>query len=389
MRYFAGFGSPTVGVRAVWTRIVYGLCVVIFIAQSAYDASMFAHAVDLRHLRFVYFLLEVALTAPTIPVLICGILAAKGTQGADAQRVRAVVAAYTVLWVPWLLAGPFAPLVGPRADVLLWHAHNSVHALVPVILGYAALRRRLFDVGFVLNRAAIFTIISALVVGAFVVLEWALGKWFENAGRAAGLELNAALALVLGLSLRFVHTRVDSFVDTVFFRKRHEDGRALLRFAHEAAFVTQRDLLLIRTRDVIETHLGVESAAVVPLGELDLNDPAVLAMRTWREPVELARFSSSLRGEYAFPMVAHGELQGAIVCGEKQNGEAYAPDEVEVMKDVAHGVGVAIWSLDLLNVRDGVMHGALREMLAAQHEMISELRSFASRLPVLDSRTPP
>ena len=48
---------------------------------------------------------------------------------------------------------------------------------------------------------------------------------------AMAFTLFAGLALALGLSMRFLHHRVDSFVDSVFFRKRHDNERALRRFA--------------------------------------------------------------------------------------------------------------------------------------------------------------
>ncbi len=35
-------------------------------------------------------------------------------------------------------------------------------------------------------------------------------------------------------------------------------------------------------------------------------------------------------------------LVGALVCGPKHDGEAYAPDERETLATVAHAVGVAL-----------------------------------------------
>ncbi len=40
--------------------------------------------------------------------------------------------------------------------------------------------RRLIDVGFFLNRAAVFTIVSAIVIGAFVLAEWAANAWLNT-----------------------------------------------------------------------------------------------------------------------------------------------------------------------------------------------------------------
>lgn len=117
------------------------------------------------------------------------------------------------------------------------------------------------------DAAVAFSGISGVAIGSFVLLEWALGKWFEQSSREAGVAANVALALAFGLSLRLIHRRVDRFVDTVFFRKRNEDISALRRFAQEAAFITDRDTLLQRTRAQVLEHSEASSVSITILDE--------------------------------------------------------------------------------------------------------------------------
>ena len=172
------------------------------------------------------------------------------------------------------------------------------------------------------------------------------------------------------MSLRFIHARVDALVDGVFFRKRHENERALRRFAREAAFVSDREVLLDRTAAEILEHSEVSRAEVVLQPALPENDPAVLAFLAWHEPVELALYTTALAGEYAFPMFGHGELQGAILCGPKINEERYAPDEIETFKELASGVGIALWSLNVTGARGDAFVEILAE-LRSIHELLS------------------
>jgi hypothetical protein len=362
-RYFTTFGLPLSTSRSLWTRIAYAasaLSVLAVFAHYLASLTIWISAQD-RPLEFGIF--EFFLTLPVIPTVVCGFLAARDTGRADGQRVGWVVASYGVFWFFWILAGPLSPLWGTSSKIV-WSVEDAAHIFVPLGLSYAALSRRLFDVGFIVNRAVVFTVVSTIVVGSFVVLEWAIGKWFENVSHSTSLTLNVALALALGLSMRFLHRRVDSFVDTVFFRKRHENERALRRFAREATFVTDRRVLLERSTSEILDHSEVSSANAVVAGSLDPNDPAVLALRAWHEPVELARYKTAITGEYAFPMNAHGNFLGAIVCGPKKNEEAYAPDEIESLKELAHGVGLALWSLDAAGNRGDVLLEILAELRA-------------------------
>jgi hypothetical protein len=45
-------------------------------------------------------------------------------------------------------------------------------------------------------------------------------------------------------------------------------------------------------------------------------------------------------------MFGRGSLLGVLVCGAKRNGEAFAPDEIDALKTLAYGVGVALDALD-------------------------------------------
>ena len=114
--------------------------------------------------------------------------------------------------------------------------------------------QRLFDIGFALDRATVFTLVSLVVLGAFTLAELALGGWLHSANKVTNVAVSAVLALLLGLSIRPIHSRVDRLIDDVFFRKRHEDEKALKKFAHEATFMTDGDVILERANQNIESR---------------------------------------------------------------------------------------------------------------------------------------
>jgi hypothetical protein len=123
--------------------------------------------------------------------------------------------------------------------------------------------RKLIDIGFVLNRAAVFAILSAIVIGTFVVVEWAASEWLVNVSHTTGFVAGMIVALVIGLSLRYVHAFVDRSVDRLFFRKRHEDEATLGNFAREASYMTDTTLLLERAVREVSEHTDANSAAIL------------------------------------------------------------------------------------------------------------------------------
>ena len=374
VRYFASIAMPIVRVRAVWSTIAYCAAAVSALAIVAHFAASATGMVPYGEPGGEFELYELLLTSPIVPCFICGILAWRSAAPLDAPRVGWIVAAYGTFWCFWLFAGPlgFVWMAIGGADLFsrIWGIEQVAHILVPLILSYAALSRRLFDVGFVVSRTVVFGALSVMVVGCFVMLEWAIGKWFENVSHTTSLALNAALALGLGLSMSFLHRRVDTVVDNVFFRRRYENERALRRFANEAMFITNKDALLDRTAREIGERSEASFAAVRLVSDLPANDPAILALQTWREPIDLTAYKSALRGEYAFPMLAHAEFIGAIVCGEKKNGEHYAPDEIETLNEVARGVGIALWSLGIVGDRKDVSEEILARLEAIEQKLM-------------------
>ena len=150
------------------------------------------------------------------------------------------------------------------------------------------------------------------------------------------------------------------------------------QFAREAAFITDRDVLLDRATSVLETRAGASSVAFLlddgagPYGGVDENDPALVTLRASHDVVDLHGVDSALKGEFAYPMLARGRLVGALVLGPRSNGESYAPDESQAIAQVAHGVGVA---LDLLVAQsDGSNKAVLDAIKALPAAIVEKLR---------------
>jgi hypothetical protein len=300
---------------------------------------------------------------PAAIALLCAVIAVRAASGTERTRVAWATGSLSILY---LFGIATVQSYFTSNAVLYYCILNAAWFVAPVGLTYALLNRRLLDVGFVLNRAVVFAGVSLCVVSAFTIVEWALGGWLHSAGRVANVAVSAAIALLLGLSLHQIHTRVDRFVDSVFFRKRHEDERALQRFAREVAYITDAKVVVERATDALTRHADasfVEFAlydGTGHYGHVDENDAALVSLRASHEIVDLHVVQSQLVGEFAYPMLCRGRLVGALVLGPKSSGEPYAPDESAAIAHVAHGVGVA---LDLLGARPNGVEAEIAEAL--------------------------
>jgi hypothetical protein len=371
--YFTLIARPISGLRRFLTISTLGLASLIAIEGVGLHICTYWLALPTP---WDYPITTYAIPAACLVALLCAFTAIAAATEAERRRAIWVAAAVGPPLAVWaLLSASWLNITNHETRLALNYASDVFLIWMPIGLTYAVLSRRFIDLGFVLNRAAVVAGVSVMVVGAFVLLEWALGRWFENASHTTSLALNVGLALGLGISLRYIHRQVDRFVDRVMFRKRHEDESALRRFAHEASFISDHSTLLERAVQTVKEHTSADNAVILIRdgaasyafatdGRRELvsqDDPTIVALRAWHKPVDLHEVKeSALRGELAFPMISRGELVGTLICGPKRDGEAYAPDESDALLALARGVGSA---LDVLSAnRDGDV-GSSRQIL--------------------------
>ena len=376
--FAGGFARPLSPSRRFAQRVCYVIAA-ISVAQSTTSSIGFItqwfdpNAPALRS--------NIPLYALTISGLACTILAISASRGIERKRASLTLIPLAILlylptlsgYIYWIPMSYF--LTNMTAGIF-----SFISFATPVALTYAALSRRLIDIGFVLSRAVVFTLVSAIVIGVFVLVEWAANAWLTATTHTTNAIIGMIVALGLGISLSYIHKYVDRFVERVIFRKRYEDEAALRRFAHEASYITDRSTLLERAVRTVKEHTSANEAAVLVRDgaakyasagdgehiEVGENDPGIVALRAWHKLLDLhALPDSDLRGEFAFPMISRGELVGALICGPKRDGEAYAPDESDALLTLAHGVATA---LDTLSRRNDTAIESLRETLAFMFE---------------------
>lgn len=254
-------------------------------------------------------------------------------------------------------------------------------------LAYALLVERMFDIGFVINRAAVYAATSALLVFAFIAIEFFVSKVTSGIGSTGGVIVELGLAAAVGVSLRPIHQRVDDGIDQVFFGARHRAANELLAFADEcpeyrshaalfdAALKTLRlyarplscALYIADGRGDLTHAAGDASASDV----LSADHPAVVRLRTSRRILERSAFPLLDQAEIAVPMLRPRELAGAILLTLPANAEPYSPEERNALFVLAQKLGAAADATHLtaelaeLRLRlAAFQHGAVRDLEA-------------------------
>jgi hypothetical protein len=228
-------------------------------------------------------------------------------------------------------------------------------------LFYSALRHRVVDMSFVLNRAIVYSVTLTVVVGIFMLLESFLEKIALSEKANFVLELGVPLAI--GFSLDAVRKRLERIGERLFFHRKFEALAALRRYARQCAYIEHPDHLLQQTLRELRVHTGARAVGFYwqQLGgrydllektdassyppHLNEDDRAIVALRAERESTDLEGLGSALGDDgLLIPMTARGELLGAVVIASRP-GERYAPDERELFGRVVHEAGSALHAL--------------------------------------------
>lgn len=145
---------------------------------------------------------------------------------------------------------PIGTLPSPFGQLLL----IAATAGVPISVGIAILRYRLYDIDLIIRRTLIYALISgvlALVYFGSVVLFQLLFRTLT--GSAAQSQL-AIVASTLAIAALFAPLRrqAQDFIDRRFYRRKYDAARTLAEFAATARDETNLEMLAGRLVNVVE-----------------------------------------------------------------------------------------------------------------------------------------
>lgn len=290
----------------------------------------------------------------------------------------------TLVWI----ASANAPAGGARAMPLMTYCGQLV---MYSGLAYAVLKHRVFNFGFAVNRAAVYSVVSILLLCTVGLMEIILKSLIDGDREAnKDFAINAAIALAVYLIFHQLHGRIESWVKKIFFSKWHDNDRKLRQFVRQAVHFTAVDALLAAFRSALDrftAHAGCAIYLRQSSGDylfvsgtlpdapalVQTNDQMVVSLLADMSPTAIDR-ESQVRGELVLPMSHRGVLNGFVVLGAKPDGESYRPDECEVLGFSAQQVG-----LDIDALRAEALEQELREVDRRSEQRRAELALMAGR----------
>jgi hypothetical protein len=313
------------------------------------------------------------------------------TPAQERQRLQWVIAgvlmtliSYSADWARYWEAA--YPLV--TSDVLIWIS-ALLYAVGPFTLAYAVVRQRVFDISFVISRTVVYGVLTAAIFAVFAFIEWLLGQLIEHSG--ATVVLLALAAIGVAFWLENLHARVEAWIESVFFRRRHAAETRLAGIAEGLPYAEHTDDVdeaLVREPQVA---LALASAALFKRDQdgryvrdgAVLDGPLLLQVQGKHGPLRLHNFADSddvtqddRTPVLAVPVFVRSRLEAVALYGAHVNGEDIDPDEVAALKNISIAAGTAYDHLDALRMTREL--AKFRALAERQSREIAVLRERAS-----------
>ena len=243
-------------------RVAVGIVLLGFVAILASGIALWPHrgadllAQELRvdGIAGILWNLPYALFVPVLPAALLGItLRYRRSSGEERQQLK-----WFVFGVGMSLVGTF---VGPfRGDVTGEVVAGFALCLIPLATAIAILKYRLYDIDVIINRALVYSVLTAALVGVYLALVFALQNILPlrtDSDLAVAASTLAAAALFQPLRVRIQH-----FIDRRFYRSKYDAALTLqdltTRLRDEIDLVTlQNDVMAVVVDTVKPRHVSL------------------------------------------------------------------------------------------------------------------------------------
>jgi hypothetical protein len=261
--------------------------------------------------------------------------------------------------------------------------------LLPLALGYAILRHRVLDLGYILNRALLFSLLTLVLATLFGIAEFTLKtaakdylkRHFTNNEDLLTLW-SWSMSIAVILSFRHLHHWLEHGVQNLFFHQWNVAAAQLQQQVKRIAQIDEADLVLHRfaealqsfapmhslclyvqpfylndgpdyamhdtSGDYLQAHLIEEPGIDLP-PQLDFNHPLMTELRCGTlalESEDEPDLATSLPFRLALALQLRGRVMGVVLLGQKHDEHRYRPDEIVLLKDGCEQI-----ALDLENLR--------------------------------------
>jgi signal transduction histidine kinase len=260
----------------------------------------------------------------------------RAARGAERAQLRAFAVLAAVLALSYVVAG-LLKLTGldgtwPNLDAV---SYLTLIAGLPVAVGLAVLRHRLYGIDPLVNRVLVWAMVSAVLLGAYLVVIAAVTALLGGSRSPAPVALVAAA--VVALALAPVRARAQRLVDRLMYGDRGDPVRILRSLGARLSATVAPDAVARTLTETLTGTLRLPWAAV----ELDREGH-------WQRMAE-AGDPGAARQPVTIPLTHAGEQVGRLLVQPRRGEATLTRADRQLLADLAAQAGPAVHAARLID----------------------------------------
>jgi signal transduction histidine kinase len=210
---------------------------------------------------------------------------------------------------------------------------------IPVSMGIAILKYRLYDIDVVISRSLTYAALAVFIGVVYIGIVVGIGELLDDGDRASfGLSILATA--VVAMAFQPVRVRVERLANRLVYGERATPYEVLARFSQRAAEMSDEDLLKRIPRLIVD-GTGASDAALWVRSDGGFRIATSWPDATIDRSMEATDTFTDPDADYSLPVFHDDELLGGITL-VKERGEPITPAEEELLADLADGMGLAL-----------------------------------------------
>jgi signal transduction histidine kinase len=313
-------------------------------------------------LAMLLFVLGVCLLLLSVVSVVSLFLRFRRAGGDERQQIR-WVAYLAVLAIVLLAIAIAAGIVtgdsGP-SYVLFLALFTVVGIALPLAIGLAVLKYRLYDLDLVVKKTVLYSLVALALVGLFVVAAILLGSAFIDAHPIA-----IVAAIAIGLATWPAVRMARRVADRIVYGRRATPYEVLSEFSHRVGGSYSAEDVLPRMAEILAGAVGANEAVIWLRvgGELRAAGrwPAEAAVPS---PLAMSGdVSPSVPGDAAVEVRDRGDVLGALAVSMPAN-DPMNPGRERLVRDLASQAGLVLRNVRLIEE----VRASRQRLVAAQDQ---------------------
>jgi len=331
----------------------------------------------LRLLRGGFAVILLAALASIVSVVI----RFRRAQSLEREQLKWLVFAAGLIVVAIIGQIPIESALGPSE--LATNLENGLASLalsfVPIAVGIAILKYRLYDIDVVINKTVVFGALAAFITAVYVGIVVGLGATIGGGTSKPNLGLSILATAVVAVAFQPVRERVQRFANRLVYGKRATPYEVLAGFVQRVAGTYAAEDVLPRMARALAEGTGAMRATVWLKVGGDLRPDAFWPSQETPPLAALPMAGEELPAvpdaTLLLPVRYRGQLLGALSL-TKRPGETLTANEDKLARDLAGQAGLVLRNVALTED----LLASLRDLEVSRSRMVSAEEEERQRL---------